>query len=84
MKHILESSIIVQIGKTVFITEFLTIANTLGSLLELLYGNNLVLCGESVKEVMQKYEKWKKALEGKGLYINMGKTKRHVRVFSIN
>ena len=46
-----------------------------GSLLELLYADDLVLCGKSVEEVMGKYEKWKEALEGKAFQVNKGKTK---------
>ena len=46
-----------------------------GSLLELLYPDDLVLCGESVKEVMGKYEKWKEALGERFLCVNVGKTK---------
>ena len=38
-----------------------------GSLMELLYADNLVLCGESLNEVMNKYGRWKNAVEGKGL-----------------
>ena len=34
-----------------------------GSLMELLYADDLVLCGESVEEAMKKYGRWKKALE---------------------
>ena len=45
-----------------------------GSLLEL-YADDLILCGESVEEVMEKYAKWKAALQRKGLTVNVGKTK---------
>ena len=38
-----------------------------GSLMELLYADNLVLCGESLNEVMKKYGRWTNAVEGKGL-----------------
>ena len=44
------------------------------SLMELLYAGNLVLCGESLNEVMDEHGRWK-ALEGKNLRINVGKTK---------
>ena len=37
-----------------------------GSLMELLYVDDLVLCGESLNEVMDKYGLWKNAVEGKG------------------
>ena len=46
-----------------------------GSLMELLYGNNLVLCGESLNEVMDIDGRWKYAVEGKGLRMNVNKTK---------
>ena len=46
-----------------------------GSLMELLYADDLVLYGESLNEVMEKYGKWKNAVEGKGLSINVDKTK---------
>ena len=32
-----------------------------GSLMELLYADDLVLCGESLNEVMDKYGRWKNA-----------------------
>ena len=46
-----------------------------GSLMELLYADDLVLCGESLNEVMDKYGRWKNAVEGKGLRVNVDKTK---------
>ena len=46
-----------------------------GSLMELLYADDLVLCGESLNEVMDKYGRWKNAMEGKGLRLNVNKTK---------
>ena len=46
-----------------------------GSLMELLYANNLVLCGESLNEVIDKYGRWKNAVEGKGPRVNVDKTK---------
>ena len=45
-----------------------------GSLVELLYANDLILCGESLNEV-NKYGGWKNAVEGKGLRVNVNKTK---------
>ena len=35
-----------------------------GSLMELLHAGQLVLCGQSLNEVMDKYGKWKKVVEG--------------------
>ena len=46
-----------------------------GSLMELLYADDLVLCGESLNDVMDKYKRWKNAVEGKGLRVNVDKTK---------
>ena len=46
-----------------------------GSLLKLLYVDDLVLCGESLNEVMDKYGRWKNAVEGKGVRMNVDKTK---------
>ena len=46
-----------------------------GSLMELLYADGLVLCGESLNDVMDKYKRWKNAVEGKGLRVNVDKTK---------
>ena len=38
-----------------------------GSLKKLLYADDLVLCGESLYEFMDKYARWKNAVEGKSL-----------------
>ena len=46
-----------------------------GSLMELLYADDLDLYGESLNKVMDKYGRWKKAEEGKGLRLNVDKTK---------
>ena len=46
-----------------------------GSLMELLYADDLVLCGESLNDVMDKYKRWKNAVEGKGLRVSVDKTK---------
>ena len=46
-----------------------------GSLMELLYADDLVLCGESLNDVMDKYKRWKNAVEGKALRVNVDKTK---------
>ena len=45
------------------------------SLMELLYADDLVLCGESLNEVIDKYGRWKNAVEGKDLRVNVEKTK---------
>ena len=46
-----------------------------GSLMELLYVDDLVLYGESLNDVMDKYGRWENAAEGKGLRLNVDKTK---------
>ena len=40
-----------------------------GSLMELLYSDDLVLCEESLNDVMDKYKRWKNSVEGKGLFL---------------
>ena len=45
-----------------------------GPLMEL-YADDLVLCGESLNEVMDKYGRWKNAVERNGLRVNVDKTK---------
>ena len=46
-----------------------------GSLMELLYADDLVLCRESLNEVMEKFGRWKNIVEGKSLMVNVDKTK---------
>ena len=46
-----------------------------GLLFELLYADDLVIMAESVEELEHKYLNWKRALESKGLRVNVGKTK---------
>ena len=46
-----------------------------GSLMKLLYADDLVLCGESLNEVMDKYGRRKNAVEENGLKVNIDKTK---------
>ena len=41
----------------------------------MLYADDLKLCRESLNEVMDKYRRWKIALEGMGLRVNIDKTK---------
>ena len=42
---------------------------------EILYADDLVLIGETMDDLKEKFWKWKKALESKGLKINIRKTK---------
>jgi len=41
----------------------------------LLYADNLVVSSETFSGLLAKLETWKKGLEGKGVRVNMGKTK---------
>ena len=52
-----------------------------GSLMELLCSDDLVLWGESINEVMDKYGRWKNAVEGKVLSVNVHKTKGMQLIF---
>jgi hypothetical protein len=46
-----------------------------GLLFEILYADDLVLMADSIEELQVKFDKWKSAIEKKGLKVNMGKTK---------
>ena len=46
-----------------------------GALYELLYANDLVLMAKTMKELEAQFFRWKAAFEGKGLKVNLGKTK---------
>ena len=46
-----------------------------GSLMELLYVEDIVLCGESLNEVINKYGRWKNAVEEKSVRVRVDKTK---------
>ena len=46
-----------------------------GILYELLYADDLVLMAETVEKLEAQFIRWKAAFEGKGLKINLGKTK---------
>ena len=58
----------------IMVMDVLTEDVTGGSLMELLYADDIVLCGESFN-VMDKYGRWKNAVEEKGLRVNVDKTK---------
>ena len=45
------------------------------SLMGLLYADDLVLCGELLNKVMDKYGRWRNAVEGKDLGVDVDKTK---------
>ena len=44
-----------------------------GALSELLYADDLCLMSETIKELRNKFIKWKEAFESKGLKANIGK-----------
>ena len=46
-----------------------------GSLMELLYADGLVLCGESLNQDIGKYWRWENAVDGKDPRLNVNKTK---------
>ena len=49
-----------------------------GSLNEILYADDLVLMSESLDDLRESFQKWRSALEGKGLKVNVEKTKMMV------
>ena len=49
-----------------------------GFLNEILYADDLVLMSESLDELREKFQRWRSALEDKGLKMNVGKTKMMV------
>ena len=49
-----------------------------GLLNEILYADDLVLMSESMDDLRERFQKWRSALEGKGLKVNVGKTKMMV------
>ena len=46
-----------------------------GLLYEILYADDLVLMADSMEELQIKFDRWKNAIESKGMKVNMGKTK---------
>ena len=46
-----------------------------GLLFEILYADDLVLMADSMEELRVKFDKWKNAIEKKGLKVNLSKTK---------
>ena len=52
--------------------------------MELLYADDLILCRESLNEVMDKYRRWKNTVQGKGLRVNVDKTKGMPLLFGNN
>ena len=46
-----------------------------GLMNEILHTDDLVLMSESMDDLWERFQKWRSALEGKGLKVNVGKTK---------
>ena len=49
-----------------------------GLLNEILYADDPVLMSESMDDLWERFQRWRSALEGKGLKVNVGKTKMMV------
>ena len=49
-----------------------------GWMKQVLYADDLVLMGETIKELMKYFDEWKKAFQSKGMRVNLGKTKSMV------
>ena len=49
-----------------------------GLLNEILYADDLVLMSERLEDLRERFQRWRRALEGKGLKVNLGKTKMMV------
>ena len=49
-----------------------------GLLNEILYADDLVLMSESLDDLKEKFQRWRSALEDKGLKVNVGKTEMMV------
>ena len=73
--HFLPRSFSVGVHQESALSPLLTEDARDGSLIELLYAEDLVLCGESLNEVMDKYGRRKNTVEGKGQRVNVDKTK---------
>ena len=64
-KIVLESAIVVDV----------VIEHAIEGLLnEILYADDLVLMSESLEDLRERFQSWRRALEGKGLKVNVGKT----------
>ena len=57
----------------IMVMDVLTEDARYGLFMELLYADDLVLCGESLNEVIDKYRRWKNGVDGKGLRVNVNK-----------
>ncbi|XP_057315016.1 uncharacterized protein LOC130656204 [Hydractinia symbiolongicarpus] len=68
----------------VLVLEALSMEFRTGCPWELLYADDLVLIAESMKELVEKFEKWKKGLEEKGLRVNTAKSKVMISSIAAN
>ena len=66
----------------IMVIDVLTEDVTDGSLIQLFYANNLVLCKELFNEFMDKCGRWKNALKEKGLRVNVNHTKGLMQLLS--
>ena len=46
-----------------------------GWMKQILYADNLVLMGETMKELRENFDEWREAFESKGMRVKLGKTK---------
>ena len=46
-----------------------------GWMKQILYADDLVLMGETMEELREKFDEWREAFESKGMRVNLGKTK---------
>ena len=46
-----------------------------GWMKQILYADDLVLMGEIMEELREKFDEWREAFESKGMRVNLGKTK---------
>ena len=61
-----------------FVVDVVTEHAREGLLNEIVYADDLVLMSEIIDDLRDKFQKWRSALEGKGLKVNVGKTKMMV------
>ena len=61
-----------------FVVDVVTEHAREGSSNEILYVDDLVLMSESLEDLRERFQKWRSALEDKGLKVNVGKTKMMV------
>ena len=45
-----------------------------GCMKQILYADDLILMGETMEELRENFDEWRKAFESKGMRVNFGKT----------